>query len=157
MRLWLCLLMICVAPLALAANWSRDLPAYSQHYDEKRQPLDDLAAARLTAASSQRHILLMIGGDWSRWSLQLDNFIDARPALTRALRERFVIVRVNVSAQNPNQAFLRNYPAVASVPHLMVLDKQGNLLGMLQTDRLEAGSDYDEAQLLAGFERLLAL
>ena len=71
----------------------------------------------------------------------------------REMRDRgFVVVKVNYSPQNKNQAFLSRYPRIAGYPHLFVLGPDGKLLHSQDTGELEAGKGYDRDKML-GFLR----
>ncbi len=52
-------------------------------------------------------------------------------------------VKVNVSSENGNRAFLMPYPKFQGVPHMFVLDADGKLLQSQDTDNLEKGNGYN--------------
>lgn len=130
-------------PFGACATWVEGQPGYSQRYDPARRPLDDLLAARMKAASERKKILLLVGGEWCNWCQTMERFLNAQASLARSLTETFVVVKVNVSDENRNEAFLRHYPAYEGVPHFYVLDQQGNLLESINTGLLEQGESYN--------------
>ncbi len=122
-------------------------------YDPLRDPAQDLELAVARAQREGKRILLEVGGDWCSWCHALDRFVHNNEAVTAALREDFLIVKVTMDEENRNEAFLSNYPKVPGYPHLFVLEKDGTLLHSQGTDTLEEGRSYSEAAILAVLER----
>lgn len=116
-------------------------------YDPKRDPAADLQAAETQARQEHKHILLEVGGDWCIWCGYLDQFFATHPDVDAALRANYVLVKVNWSEQNHNNAFLTQYAVVRSFPFLIVLDENGKLLTAEKTDELEKGQSYDAGKM----------
>ena len=151
----LALLLALAAPLAAAppAAETPSAPRKSAGYDPARDPARDLAAAIERAQAERKRILLEVGGEWCIWCHILEEFIAAHPAINRALDEGFVLVKVNYSKEQKNEAFLGRYPKIAGYPHLFVLESDGTLLHSQESAELEAGKSYDEAKLAAFLAR----
>ena len=122
-------------------------------YDMKADPKKDLAAAVARASAENRHILLEIGGEWCSWCHRLEKFMTANAEVKSALAAKFVVVKVNVSPENENAAFLADYPDIFGYPHLFVLDGDGSLLHSQETGALESGESYDAGRWLEFIER----
>jgi thioredoxin-related protein len=122
-------------------------------YDPQRDPAEDLAKTVRVAQQTNKRILLQVGGEWCGWCHRLDNFIAEHSAVSQAIGENFVIMKVNFSDDNRNEAFLAQYPPIPGYPHLYVLKRDGTLLHSQNTVELEEGSSYSEAALLAFFDR----
>lgn len=125
----------------------------SAGYDPARDPERDLAAAIERARAAKKRILLEVGGEWCIWCHILDEFIAAHPSIARALDAGYVLVKVNYSKEQKNEAFLGRYPKVAGYPHLFVLDSDGTFLHSQDTAELESGKSYDETKLAAFLAR----
>ena len=124
-------------------------PLYTvAEYDPDRDPAEDLHTTIRRAQAENRRILLELGGDWCSWCHALDAFVHANAAVARALRTGFLVMKVNVSAENPNEAFLSNYPEIPGYPHLFVLERDGRLLHSQGTAALEEGPSYNERAVL---------
>jgi hypothetical protein len=54
----------------------------------------------------------------------------------------YVVLKVNMSSENGNRAFLMQYPKIPGFPHLFVLDTDGHLLQSQSTGDLESGNGY---------------
>lgn len=134
--------------MAQAADhlWARGLPDYSQGYDEQRDPANDLAAASARANAEGKKVLLLVGGEWCSWCQEMNHFLDREPALASQFNQTFVVVKVNVSKANKNEAFLKPYPEYLGVPHFYVLNADGKLLESFNTGLLEKGKSYDEGK-----------
>jgi hypothetical protein len=122
-------------------------------YDPQRDPAMDLAATVLAARDSNKRILLQVGGEWCGWCHKLDAYIAEHTAVSQAIGDNFVIMKVNYSDDNKNEAFLAQYPTIPGYPHLYVLESDGTLLHSQNTVELEEGSSYNEAALLAFVDR----
>lgn len=83
----------------------------------------------------------------------MDKFFYQRPELDRMRLNNFVWVKVNMSPENENQAFLSKYPPIAGYPHLFVLESDGTLLLSQGTDEFEIGDTYDPSAFEAFFAK----
>lgn len=123
------------AVLALrdAARWAnsdaRFQGAASQRvFDPSRNAVADLHTAEMQAGAQGKRILMDVGGNWCPWCLLLDGTI-RRDAHLSALEERsFVILHVNWSSDNRNEAALSQYPRAHGYPAWYVLAPDGHLL-----------------------------
>lgn len=129
------------------------LPIYSVgEYDPTRDPAADLAAAVTEAQASNRRALLVIGGDWCITCHQLDRFYQQNPAVAQAMEDNFVMVKVNYSEDNRNEAFLDQYPDFEWVPHFYIFDEDGSLLHSYDTRALETDGLHNGAKIMAFVE-----
>jgi len=69
--------------------------------------------------------------------------------LSEGLHKGFLVVKVNWSKENKNEAVLSRYPKIPGYPHLFVLDRNGKLLHSQDTSELESGKGYDHARVTA--------
>lgn len=104
--------------------------------------------AEAAAVSGHKRILVEVGGDWCVWCKYLDKFFldhaDARAAREAA----FIVMKVNMSPQNENHAFLARFPKITAYPYLLVLDAEGKLLtGQKTSDLEECCKTYSNAKM----------
>ena len=137
-------LLLCLSPLVLAFG-DRD---YNQGYDPKRNPLDDYQAAIAAAKAEHKLVLLEFGGDWCVWCHRLDKFVSANADLHQALVQTFVAVKVNVSPDNGNEAFLARFPQVPGYPHFMVVDPNTLAISQQGTGKFEQDKSYSKARIM---------
>jgi thiol:disulfide interchange protein len=139
----------CIVGVLLLSGVLAHAAGLADRFDPGRDPAADVAAAVAQAKEQGKRVLLDVGGEWCGWCHIMDRFFAADEE-ARALRDRaFVLVKVNYSPQNKNQAFLSRYPRIAGYPHLFVLGADGKLLHSQDTGELEAGKGYDRAKMLA--------
>lgn len=122
-------------------------------YDEVRDPAADLAVAVERAGVESRRILLEVGGTWCSWCKRLELYIHDHASVSERLAAGFLIVKVNWSPGNKNEAFLADYPTIPGYPHLFVLDKDGTFLHSQDTSELEEGPSYNEDAVVAFLDR----
>jgi thioredoxin-related protein len=114
-----------------------------KEYDPKRDAAKDVADAIKEAQRTNRNVLVEIGGQWCIWCKYLDKFFADNAALTQYRDENYVMVKVNFSPENKNEAVISRYGKVPGYPHIFVLDKNGKLLHSQDTSKLEQGRGYN--------------
>ena len=132
------------APAAKAAAKAEVGP-----FDSARNPAKDLEAAKVEAQRTGRRILLDVGGNWCSWCRLMDKWFTEHTTVREARDKAFVVVPVNFSPENKNEAFLGQYPKVDGYPHFFVLDAQGKLVRDQSTGALEDGHGYSETKMAA--------
>ncbi len=144
--------LVCVALSSAPAQTqekSPDKQSQREKFDPSRDPNKDLAAAVERASKSGQRILLDVGGEWCPWCHKLDAFFTEHQDARDFLHANFVVVKVNFSKENKNEAFLSQYPAVKGYPHLFVLDSTGKFLHSQDTGELESGDHHDHDKVFA--------
>jgi thiol:disulfide interchange protein len=139
--------------LLLALLIAAESGVAAQKYNPARNAEQDIRNAVAEAQSTNRRILLEVGGEWCSWCHVLDRYFRDNPTLT-ALRDRnYVTVKVNFSAENQNKAVLSRYPTVPGYPHFFVLDADGTLLQSQRTSDLEEGPTYNLGKFTAFLDK----
>src|SRR5260370_6486153 len=113
------------------------------NYDPARDPEKDLASAAAEAKNSNRNIFVIVGGEWCSWCHIMDDFFHEHPDLTTLRDKNYVLVKVNMSRENLNRAFLSQYPKIHGYPHIFILDPDQNLIQSQATNELEDGRSYN--------------
>jgi thioredoxin-related protein len=143
--------------MLLAVVWSSErggeAGSLSRQYDPKRDTQADIDLALRRARQDGRRILLQVGGEWCVWCRRLDTLFATRADLSGFLHRNFVVVKVNYSKENKNEAVLSRYPKIPGYPHLFVLGSDGKLLHSQDTGALESGKGHDPDKVLAFLER----
>lgn len=112
-------------------------------YDPKRDAAKDIAAAVKEAQRTNKNVLVEIGGKWCVWCGYLDKFFAENLSIRQYREENYIMVKVNYSPENKNQAVISKYGKVAGYPHIFVLDSTGKLLYSEDTSKLEQGRGYN--------------
>lgn len=114
-------------------------------FDPKRDASKDVAEAIAEAGRTGKNVLIDVGGKWCVWCTYFDNFFKEH-ALVREFRDQnYIVVRVNYSPENKNEAFLSKYPGISGYPHIIILDGHGKVLTSQDTSKLEEGRGYSLA------------
>jgi len=111
-------------------------------YDPKRDGVKDINAALAEARRTHRRVILDVGGTWCVWCKYLDTFFDQHPDVKKLRDANYIIVKINVSEENKNEAALKRFGEIEGYPHLIVLDESGKLLTSHKTNDLEEGKGY---------------
>jgi thiol:disulfide interchange protein len=115
-----------------------------EKFDPRRNPDTDLKDAIAKATAENKRIILDVGGEWCGWCRLMDKFIYQNAVLGELERNNYIWVKINMSEENENKAFLASYPRASGYPHLFVLEKDGTLLQSQDTSLLEdGGKSYD--------------
>ena len=118
-------------------------------FDPSRDAAKDIADAVAEAKRSGRRVLLDVGGEWCIWCHKLDEFFEKNPDVAKLLHTNYVVVKVNFSPENKNEAVLSRYPEIAGYPHFFVLDETGKVLRSQNTGDLEEGDHHDREKVVA--------
>jgi thiol:disulfide interchange protein len=118
-------------------------------FDPARDAAKDILLAVTEARTTGRRVLLDVGGDWCIWCRRLDTLFTVHRELGEYRDAHFVVVKVNWSKENKNEAVLSRYPAVSGYPHLFVLENDGSLVHSQDTGALEKGKGHDPDKVMA--------
>jgi thiol:disulfide interchange protein len=145
--------------LALFALWAlacaalaQDLPAYSTQFDTARDARADLRQALAAAGERNRHVLVMVGGDWCVWCFLLDRHFRDDAEAARIFHEGFELLRVYYGEDNTNKEFLSGFPDFELFPHFFIVARDGRVLASIEADIFIRDAKYDTA-LIADFVR----
>ncbi|HMS54117.1 MAG TPA: thioredoxin family protein [Fimbriimonadaceae bacterium] len=117
-------------------------------FDPKADATKDIANGVEKAKAEGKRVLLDVGGEWCGWCHKLDALFASNTEIAEILAKRYVIVKVNFSPENKNEAVLSKYPKINGYPHLFVLDAEGKLLHSQDTGLLETGPNHDPAKVI---------
>lgn len=131
------------------ATTPTDLPFYSKYYDDQRDPFKDAAEAIELAQKTDRNVLIEIGGNWCTWCKKMDAFLEVNPHVYQALHQKYVLLKINVSDSNENDAFMKALPPVLGYPHMYISTARGKMILSKDTAELLEGSKYSEQRWLA--------
>jgi thiol:disulfide interchange protein len=102
------------------------------------------------AKKEQKHVMLMIGGNWCRWCRMFEKFRLSDAKVDSTVQRDFVWLHVNYSKENKNLAVLKSlsYPQRFGFPVFVVLDGEGKLLHTQNSSYLEEGEGYSTAKVV---------
>lgn len=126
---------------------------YNQRYDPFRNPFIDYEQAKHDAATSRKLVLIDVGGDWCIWCKRLDRFLQKHDDIVKSLDAAFIVIKVNISEEQSNLDFFKQFPPIKGYPHFIIVDGKGKLLGEQDTSKLELGEGYSPARFKAFVDR----
>lgn len=115
-------------------------------YDPSRDPFTDIDDAVSRAATEDKSVIAIVGGDWCPDCINIDAFITGRPELEASLTSDFIFVKVNLSEENENTEWLSQHPGFEWVPHFYIFDGAGELTDSYDTRGLMTSGLFDEAK-----------
>ena len=123
-------------------------------YHPEANAKEELKNALAKAKTSNKHVLVMVGGNWCRWCMMFEKFIakhrDDNSKLDSILNSGFVFLHINYSKENKNLEVLSSlsFPQRFGFPVFLVLDAQGTRLHTQNSAYLEEGEGYSEQKII---------
>lgn len=108
-------------------------------YDIGANPKQQLKAAQKEAKEKEKHILVMIGGEWCIWCKRFDQLVKNDTAIANKLYSNYEFVHVSYTKDKPNKPFLKKYgqPQRMGFPVFLVFNAKGKLLHTQNSAYLE--------------------
>lgn len=96
--------------------------------------LDDaLAKSKVT----KKRILIEFGGDWCIWSHRMNRIVESRK-FKSFIDDNFIFLRCTINAYGENSyPSDKDLPDIRSIPHFILLDENGNVIGSQDTPGFE--------------------
>ncbi len=148
-------LALLLTPLAMPAQQAPSTkPAVPfRVYDPGRDAGRDIQDAVSQAKTTHKRVLIEVGGNWCIWCRYFEDFFATHPEIREYRDANYVVVRVNFSEENKNEAVLSQYGKIPGYPHIFVLDSDAKLLHSQDTSELEQGRGYSEAAMKKFLEK----
>ena len=120
-----------------------------QVYNPEADAREDLKQAIEKADAADKHVFVMVGGNWCPWCRQLNKLLTNNQELNALLEENYVLVKVNYSKENKNKPVLKrlDYPQRFGFPVLVILNNQGERIHTQNTVYLEQGDGYSNKRI----------
>jgi thioredoxin-related protein len=126
-------------------------PVYHPGADAK----EEVNAAVKRAAAENKHVLLMIGGNWCRWCKMFDKMQKENFSVDSALKANYIFQHVNFSKENKNIPLMASldFPQRFGFPVFVVLNEKGERIHTQNSGYLELGEGYDIKKVVEFFEQ----
>lgn len=146
-------LLTITAILLITASSILAQKAKPQVYDENADPVKDIKKAVELAQEENKHVMLVIGGNWCPWCLKLDKFIKSDENIKAALYNNYQVVKVNYDKKNIPAELLTKlgFPQRFGFPVIVILDQQGQVLHTQNSAYLEQDKGYSKKKLTGFF------
>lgn len=132
--------------ISCSAFAQQDSLTYHPSADAKKEIAETVAKAK----TENKHVVLMIGGNWCRWCKMFEKFRLNNAKVDSTVRRDFVWLHVNYSKENKNLDVLKSlsFPQRFGFPVFVVLDGNGKLLHLQNSAYLEDGEGYSEEKVV---------
>ncbi len=122
-------------------------------YDDQADAEGEVADAIAEAKGARKRVLIVLGANWCPWCRRLDATLAGDPEVSSRLAAAFVVVHVSTGdrGSDVNAELVRRYlpGSSLSLPFLIVLDGEGQVVARQQTGPLEDGDHHDPARIAA--------
>lgn len=137
--------------VALLAGCAEHRTVYNPEADAQAQ----IEEAKQRAQAEGKMILLQVGGDWCKWCVRLNRFIESHERIRAYVEARYVWVHIYYGKENRNLATMERLgnPHENGFPVFVVMDAAGEVRHIQPTGELESGESYSQEALLDFLER----
>ena len=129
--------------------------AYSQEtariYDPEADAAAEVEQAIRLAGLEDKHVLVMVGGNWCSWCRRLNAFILEDQQIDSLIQAEYIWVKVNYSKENKNLDLLEDLglPQRMGFPVMVILDEEGKRLHTQNSWYLEEDKSYSKDKLMS--------
>lgn len=114
-------------------------------YDPKADAEKDIQNLIAKAKKEKKNIMIQAGGNWCIWCLRFNQFVQTTPELKSIVDKNYEYYHLNYSPDNKNEKVFAAYGNPGEkfgYPVFIILDKNGKMIHVQQSDVLEEGKGY---------------
>ncbi|MGO4709224.1 thioredoxin family protein [Chryseobacterium sp. 2TAF14] len=114
-------------------------------YNPKADAQADINKLVAQAQKEGKNIIIQAGGNWCIWCLRFNQFVQTTPELKKIVDKNYLYYHLNYSPDNKNEKVFSEYGNPGEkfgYPVFIVLDKNGKMIHVQQSDVLEEGKGY---------------
>lgn len=114
-------------------------------YDPKADAEKDIQNLTERAKKEGKYIMIQAGGNWCVWCLRFNQFVQSTPELKNMIDKNYLYYHLNYSPENKNEKVFSKYGDPGEkfgYPVFIVLDPNGKMVQVQQSDVLEEGKGY---------------
>lgn len=134
------------AQMQKAEDKKQEVQLYHPNADAKA----DIKAAVSRAKKQNKHVFVMVGGNWCSWCLAFHQMVANTPEVKNYLEANYETVLLNYSKENKNEAVLAtlSHPERFGFPVFVILDGNGKLLHTENSGYLEEGKGHSPKKVM---------
>lgn len=114
-------------------------------YDAKANAEKDIENLIAKAKKEKKNIILQAGGNWCIWCLRFNQYVQTTPELKKLVDDNYLYYHLNYSPDNKNEKVFGKYGNPGDkfgYPVFIILDQNGKMIHVQQSDVLEDGKGY---------------
>ena len=152
------IIMLAAALFALTAQAQDEVQSTPKKvYDESINPLEQIDVAVALAREQGKFVICQVGGNWCPWCLRFAEFITNDSTINAVIEQNFVYIHANyhpVKAGEVGKVLMKrlNNAGRFGFPVLVVLDEQGQVIHIQDSELLEEGKGYNREKVLRFFQ-----
>ena len=119
-------------------------------YNPKADAQADINKLVAQAKKEGKNIIIQAGGNWCIWCLRFNNFVQTTPELKEIVVKKYLYYHLNYSPDNKNEKVFAQYDNPGEkfgYPVFIVLDKNGKMIKVQQSDVFEDGKGYSKEKV----------
>lgn len=125
----------------------------SDIYDSKADGEKLIADALVVAKRENKRVLAEFGANWCIWCRRMHAMLHSHPEVAPFFEQNYLLVMVDVDevdGKTHNWNLIERYgdPTTNGIPGLVVLDADGRLLKVQDTEPFQRDDEYDTAKVL---------
>jgi thioredoxin-related protein len=114
-------------------------------YDPKADAQKDIDKLVAQAKKENKNVMIQAGGNWCIWCLRFNQFVQTTPELKQLVDKNYLYYHLNFSPDNKNEKVFAQYGNPGDkfgYPVFIILDKNGKMIHVQQSDVLEQDKGY---------------
>jgi len=114
-------------------------------YNAKADAERDIENLVAKAKKEKKNIMIQAGGNWCIWCLRFNQYVQTTPELKKLVDDNYLYYHLNYSPENKNEKVFSKYGNPGDkfgYPVFIVLDGNGKMIHVQQSDVLEEGKGY---------------
>lgn len=145
--------------VSLSANAQKTL---KKVYNEDLNPIEQIDQALAKVQSEDKFVICQVGGNWCIWCLRFADFITNDTTISKVIADNYEYIHVNYNPRRSQDATKveqgktlmarLNQCGRFGFPVLVVLDKEGHVIHIQDSEYLEEGQGYDREKVLSFFK-----
>ena len=123
-------------------------------YNPNANAAIDIENALKLAKQQNKHVLLMIGGNWCSWCIKFNKFVISDAQLDSTLHANYILYHLNHSKENENKELLAKYefPQRFGFPVFVILNANGRRIHTQNSAYLEEEKGYSKKNIIEFFD-----
>ncbi|MFY1046481.1 thioredoxin family protein [Chryseobacterium sp. GP-SGM7] len=125
-------------------------------YDPKADAEKDIQNLVAKAKKEGKNVMIQAGGNWCIWCLRFNQYVQTTPELKKMVDKNYIYYHLNYSPDNKNEKVFSQYGNPGDrfgYPVFIVLDGNGKMIHIQQSDVLEEGKGYSLDKTRAFFNK----
>lgn len=119
-------------------------------YNIEANAIEQLKHATNQAGKENKHVMLIIGGNWCKWCKLFDTFSHENFQVDSMLKADFIVEHINFSKENKNLQVMEalEFPQRFGFPVFVIMDGDGKRIHTQQTGYLEQDKGYSKEKVM---------